>query len=608
MKPALKWLLTGTMGLLLLAVVLLTHTSQFKPLRLDWFYMRTFARFALDSPELLSSMRLPPPWMDFYGGRLDDASVEHDVQAMRRMKEDLVTLDSYDRSGLDREGKLSYDTLHYYMRIQAEGEPYLLHAFRLNQMDGVQVTLPEFMVQVHAIGTRGEAEDYVARLEQFPRKFAQLLDKARASERRGILPPRFMVDKVLKQVTDFVAVPPQQNTLYVNMREKLARIPAGAMDDASRQRLLSRTADALANRVYPAYAQLVAHFKALQGRVTRNSGAWSLPDGDAYYAWAVRMHTTTRLTPQQVHTLGLSEVARVGEEMDAILRQQGLAEGSIGRRVRQLASNPEQQYPDTEEGRKAMLAQYQAILDEINEGVDSAFEIRPRLGVEVRQVPPESQDAAPGAYYMPGAFDGSRPGLFYANMRTPGETPKFAMRTLAYHEGIPGHHFQIQIAQELQGVPFFRKIIPFTAYQEGWALYAERLAGELGFQKTPMDNLGRLRDEMLRAARLVVDTGIHYKHWTREQAIAYMIDNTGMAEGDVVAEVERYFVDPGQALAYKVGMLKILALREQARQELGVKFDLKQFHNEVLSHGALPLTVLERVVNEWIAQKKRGDA
>jgi uncharacterized protein (DUF885 family) len=191
-------------------------------------------------------------------------------------------------------------------------------------------------------------------------------------------------------------------------------------------------------------------------------------------------------------------------------------------------------------------------------------------------------------------------------MRAPGETPKFAMRTLAYHEGIPGHHFQIAIAQELDGVPFFRKVIPFTAYQEGWALYAERLASEQGFEKTPLDNLGRLRDEMLRATRLVVDSGIHYKRWTREQAIAYMMENTGMGEGDVTAEVERYFVDPGQALGYKIGMLTILTLRENARHALGDKFDLKQFHNEVLKHGALPLTVLDRVVNDWVAQRKRA--
>jgi uncharacterized protein (DUF885 family) len=318
------------------------------------------------------------------------------------------------------------------------------------------------------------------------------------------------------------------------------------------------------------------------------------------------MHTTTNMTPQQVHELGLAEVARVSAEMDAILKAQGLSEGTIGARVQQLARSPEQQYPNTPEGKKAMLAQYQAILDEVNKGLGSAFDIRPQLGVKVEQVPPSSEATAPGAYYMPGRFDGSRPGVFYANMRNPGDTPKFAMRTLAYHEGIPGHHFQVSIAQEMQDVPFFRRVLPFTAYQEGWALYAERLAYEMGFQKNPLDNLGRLRDEMMRATRLVVDSGIHYKHWTREQAISYMMDNTGMAEGDVTAEVERYFVNPGQALAYKVGMLKILALREHAKQELGDKFDLKQFHNEVLSHGALPLSVLERVINDWIAKPQAG--
>jgi len=294
----------------------------------------------------------------------------------------------------------------------------------------------------------------------------------------------------------------------------------------------------------------------------------------------------------------------VGAEMDAILKGEGLSEGSIGKRVQQLASRPEQQYANTPEGKKAMLAHYQVILDEINKGLDPVFDVRPKLGVEVQAVPEASQEGAPGAYYMQGSFDGTRPGVFYANMRAPGETPKFAMRTLAYHEGIPGHHFQIAIQQELTGVPFFRKIIPFTAYHEGWALYAERLAAEQGFQKTPLDNLGRLRDEMMRATRLVVDSGIHYKRWTREQAIEYMMDTTGMSEGDVTAEIERYFVDPGQALAYKVGMIKILELRERAKQELGAKFDLKQFHNEVLTHGALPLTLLEGVVNDWIARRK----
>ncbi len=251
-----------------------------------------------------------------------------------------------------------------------------------------------------------------------------------------------------------------------------------------------------------------------------------------------------------------------------------------------------------------MLKQYQAILDEVNAGLGSAFDMRPKLGVEVKPVPEFSEKTAPGAYYEGGSFDGTRPGVFYANMRDTNETPKWAMRTLAYHEGIPGHHFQISVAQEMKDLPFFQRILPFTAYQEGWALYSERLAWELGFEKNPLDNLGRLRDEMMRAVRLVVDTGIHAKHWTREQAIQYMMDNTGMAESDVTAEIERYFVDPGQALAYKVGMLKILELREKAKGELGEQFNLSQFHDQVLRNGALPLELLERSIDDWVAATK----
>jgi uncharacterized protein (DUF885 family) len=606
MKYAAQWLLTALMAIVLVVVLLITHTSYFKPLRLDWFYTRVFAEFALDSPELLSSLRVLPGWLDFYSGKLDDVSPAHDRKMMDRMKEDLATLDSYDRADLDREGKLSYDTLRYFLETQVEGEPFMNHGFPVNQMMGIQSALPEFMVQVHQITNQAEAEAYIARLDKFPLKFEQLLESLKLSESKGVLPPRFTVEKVLKQMNEFVATPSRAHPLYINMRDKLAKVPAGAVSEAARGKLLANTDAALTGKVYPAYRSLIAYFTTLQTKATRNDGAWSLPNGDDYYAWTVRKHTTTSLTPQQVHDLGLAEVARVGMEMDAILKQQGLVEGSIGARVQQLAARPDQQYPDTDEGRKAMLAQYQAILDEVNKGLDGVFDMRPKLGVQVQAVPAASQATAPGAYYQPGSFDGTRPGVFYANMRAPGETPKFAMRTLAYHEGIPGHHFQIAIAQELDGVPFFRKVIPFTAYQEGWALYAERLASEQGFEKTPLDNLGRLRDEMLRATRLVVDSGIHYKRWTREQAIAYMMENTGMSEGDVTAEVERYFVDPGQALGYKIGMLTILKLRENSRHALRDKFDLKQFHNEVLKHGALPLTVLDRVVNDWVAQRKRA--
>ena len=606
MKRALTWVLTALTAIVLAVVLLVTHTSHFKPLRLDWFYTRVFATFAMDSPEMLSSFGVLPRWLDFFSSRLDDASPAHARKVMADMKDNLAVLESYDRADLDRDGKLSYDTLHYFMTMQVEGEPYLSHAFPVNQLDGIQATLPDFMVQVHRIASPEDAENYIARLRRFPVKFGQVLERMKLSESKGIVPPRFTVEKVLQQMRAFIATPQRQHRLYLDMRDKLAALPAGTPDDATRARLLADTEAALREQVYPAYRSLIAHFDALRGTALTNDGAWSLPDGDDYYAWAVRMHTTTDFTPQQVHSLGLAEVARVGAEMDAILKQQGLEEGSLGERVMRLSARPEQKYPDTEEGRAAMLAQYRAVIDEASKGLGSAFSMRPRLALRVEPVPAALQATAPGAYYQPGAFDGSRPSVFFVNMRAVSETPKFSMRTLAHHEGLPGHHLQIAVAMELEDVPFFRKVIPFSAYQEGWALYAERLASELGWEKTQLDKLGRLRDDMMRATRLVVDTGIHYKRWTREQAIAYMLENTGMPEDDVTAEVERYFVSPGQALAYKVGMLTMLSLREHAQQELGDKFDLKAFHDEVLTHGALPLKVLEHVISDWVAMRKRG--
>ncbi|HSW05421.1 DUF885 domain-containing protein [Aquabacterium sp.] len=604
MLRIIKWTLLLLLTLVLLAAALLAHTWYFKPLRLDWFYTRVFASFALDKPELLSSLRILPGWADFYSSRLDDASPAADERGAKLVREGYATLQRYDRDALDREGRLSYDTLAYFLRIQVEGEPWLHHDFPVNQQFGVQSDLPNFMTQVHQVNNLADAQAYIARLNAFREKFAQLLESLRLRESKQVIPPRFTVDKVLLQMQGFIQPAPQDHSLYTSFRDKLDKLPEAELDAATRERLLAQAAGAVEQQVYPAYRSLISYMQALRPKADGNHGAWHLPDGERYYAWCIRQHTTTDMTPRQAHELGLAEVARISAQMDEILKAQGLAQGTVGQRVLQLAAQPAQQYPNTPEGRAAMLARYQAIIDEANGKLDTAFDVRPKLGMEVKAVPEFAQATAPAAYYQGGAFDGTRPGVFYANMRDTTETPKFAMRTLAYHEGIPGHHFQIAIAQELQGVPFFRRVLPFTAFAEGWALYAERLAWELGFEPEPLDNLGRLRDEMMRAVRLVVDTGIHAQRWTREQAITYMRDNTGMAEADVVTEIERYFVNPGQALAYKAGMLKILALREKAKLALGARFDLKQFHNEVLTHGALPLVVLERVVDDWIASRR----
>ncbi|MEO7935694.1 MAG: DUF885 domain-containing protein [Dokdonella sp.] len=605
MKALLKWLLRLLVLLVVVVGVAFVHVWYFKPIKIDWFYGRVFGQFALQSPQMLSGMRILPPWADFYSDKLDDASPEHADRMAAMVKDDLDMLHRYDRDALDEDGKLSYDALDFFLKDQVEGEQFRYNDFPVNQMFGVQSNLPSFMADTHQVNNASDADNYIKRLDLFPQHFGQVIEGLKLREDKGAIPPKFTVDKVLDQMNAFIAMPVAENMLYTSFKEKLGKLDgAHAISQSAQDELLKRAAASIDSKVYPAYRELIAYFTALQPKATQNLGAWSLPNGDAYYAWCVRSHTTTDMTPAQVHELGLSEVARISAEMDTILREQGLTEGSIGARVQQLARQPEQMYPNTPEGKKEMIARYQAILDEVNANLGDAFNRRPKLGVEVKPVPAFSEKTAPGAYYQGGAFDGSRPGVFYANMRDPGETPKFAMRTLAYHEGIPGHHFQITIAQELNGVPFFRRVLPFTAYSEGWALYAERLAWELGFEKDPLDNLGRLRDEMMRAVRLVVDSGIHYKHWTREQAITYMLENTGMGEGDVTAEIERYFVNPGQALAYKAGMLKILALREKSKQELGDKFKLSEFHDQVLTHGALPLSLVERVINDWIAKKK----
>ncbi len=601
-----KWLGRGVLFLLLLLAIGFVHVWYFKPLKIDWFYGRVMASFALEQPEMLSSMRILPSWMDFYSDKLSDASPAAEQKMADMVKADLVTLHRYKRDSFDRDGQLSYDTMEYFLRMQDEGDRYRDLSFPVNQMFGVQSNLPNFMTEVHQVNSAAEAKSYIARLKKFPVKFDQVLEDLRLRDSKNIIPPQFMVEKVLTQMQGFIAKPAKQNPLYINFKEKLDKIPGDKIDASSRSDLLAQVDASITQQVYPAYQKLIGYFTSLQSKAQGNFGAWHMPDGDAYYAWCVRMQTTTDMTPQQVHDLGLAEVARITQEMDVILKSKGLADGSIGVRVLKLSQDPEQLYPNTPEGKQAMLKGYQAILDEVNKGLGSAFDVRPKLGVKVKAVPQFAEATAPGAYYSEGAYDGSRPGIFYANMRDTKENPKFTMRTLAYHEGIPGHHFQISIAQELKDVPFFRQVLPFTAYAEGWALYSERLAWEMGFEKDPMDNLGRLRDEMMRAVRLVVDSGIHYKHWTREQAIDYMADNTGMALTDVTTEIERYMVDPGQALAYKVGMLKILALREKAKLALGDKFDLKQFHNEVLTHGALPLVVLERVIDDWIAKRQKA--
>jgi uncharacterized protein (DUF885 family) len=600
MRRLLKWFGYLVLALLLLGGAFFVHVWYFKPAKIEWFYTRVFTQYVLDDPELLSRLRfLDAMGLHFHNDELTDASIARDDRQLAKLRDDYAMLKRYPRSDYRGQELLSYDILDYFMRTQVEGERWRWHNYPVNQMFGVQSALPNFMAQVHQVKSEREARDYVARLELFPTKFGQVIEGLRMRESKGVVPPQFVVEKVLAQMEGFVGGGVEANILYTTFVEKLDKLAPDQLDAATRSELLDAVRASIEGAVFPAYRELIAYFQSLRPKATRNDGAWSLPDGEAYYAYEVKANTTTDYTPEQVHELGLNEVARIGAEMDQILRDAGYTEGTIGARVQQLANAPEQLYPDSAEGRAAILADYTAIINEINAGLDQYFAVKPKSGVQVLRVPEFAEKTAPGAYYEAPAMDGSRPGTFFANLRDVGEIPKFGMRTLAYHEAVPGHHFQIAIAQDLDDLPIFRRMIPFTAYAEGWALYAERLAWEAGFQKDPLDNLGRLQAEMFRAVRLVVDSGLHAKRWTREQAIEYMRDNTGMGEDEVVAEIERYLVNPGQALAYKVGMLKILELRDRARGALGERFDIRAFHDVVLKNGSMPMALLERAVDDW---------
>jgi uncharacterized protein (DUF885 family) len=483
-------------------------------------------------------------------------------------------------------------------------------------MFGEQSNLPSLMESSHKLRNESDVEAYISRLSKFDTKFNQLIEGLKLSESKGIIPPKFVIERVLDEMNGFIGgnivtdknamnsiSSVKTNILFTNFALKIDKLEAFSSEEkASYKKQVEKEIE---TTVFGAYRNLIQYFEQLKIKATTDDGVWKLPNGDAYYRYQLKQMTTTDLEPEEVHQIGLSEVERITSEMQKILLAEGYAETTKtnGEIIQELNKEERFLYQNNDAGRQEVIDGYMAILDEINNGLDNAFDIRPKASMEVKRVPEFKQEGAAGAYYEQPPMDGSRGGVFYANLRDVTETVKFGMKTLAYHEGVPGHHFQIAIQGELENVPIFRKFPLFTAYTEGWALYAEQLAWELGFyENDPFGNLGRLQAEMFRAVRLVVDTGIHYKKWTREEAIEYMITNTGMTTGEVVTEIERYIVMPAQACAYKIGMMKILELREKAKSKLGNQFELKEFHNVVLKNGAVPLDVLEEIIESYVSE------
>lgn len=546
--------------------------------------------------------------------RLDDASqlaVDEEAALTQAWLEDMQT--QFDLDRLDPQSRLSYRLFEYASLDAATTHEFADHDYVFQHMSGPHSNLPSFLINFHAVNSVEDAQAYIDRLNAIPTYIGQYAERAQAQFNAGISLPKFVYPKISQasrnvisgapftdHLDDTSRTEPKDSPLFSDIKNKI-----NALDITGDEKmaLISMAQKALVESVGPAYEDLITMFTVHAAAASTDDGVWKLPRGADYYQSRLKHYTTTNLTADEIHNIGLIEVARIQSEMKVIMDTLKF-EGSLKDFYNFLRTDPQFVYTNDETGRKKYIVDATQIIDQMKGELDDLFISKPKADMVVKRVEPFREDTAFGAFYDRPAPDGSRPGTYYINLRDVGDQPTYLMQALAYHEGIPGHHMQIAIGQELDGLPKFRTLGGYTSYTEGWALYSESLPKELGLYKDPYKDFGRLSMEIFRAARLVVDTGIHAKKWTRDQAVTYYLDNIPNPEGDVRAEIDRYIVWPGQATAYKIGMLKIQELRQQAETTLGDKFDIREFHDVILANGAVPLTILEELVQNWISEQQ----
>lgn len=539
-------------------------------------------------------------------GKWDEVSEAREAEDLQRTKDALAEMQAtFDVDALGEQQALSYRLMKEQLEMDIEGYRWRNHGFPFNQMFGAHSGTPAFMINQHIVSTKDHAEAYISRLEGVDEYMAQVVAASNRNVAAGVQPPKFVYDLLLSDIANLTKGAPfddgDDSALMADFTKKVS-----ALDIAQSEKddLMARAEAALVNDFKPAYVALEAALREQAKTATDDDGVWRLPEGEAFYAYRLRMMTTTDMTPSQVHDLGLAEMDRIHDEMREIMTQVGF-EGTLQDFFEYMRTDPDGKftYPNTDEGRAAYLAEATRMIDVMKGRIDEVFIKKPKADLIVKAVEPFREKTAGKAFYDRPAPDGSKPGTYYANLYNMEDMPIYQMEALAYHEGIPGHHMQLAISQELEGIPTFRKYARYTAYTEGWGLYSEYLPKEMGFYEDPYSDFGRLAMELWRAARLVVDTGLHDKKWTRQEAIDYLVTNTPNPEGDCIKAIERYIIMPAQATAYKVGMIKIQELREDAKAKLGDKFDIRQFHDVVLESGPVPLNVLEERVEAWAASK-----
>lgn len=543
-----------------------------------------------NSPEwasLLGDKRYNDKWSDF-----SQAGIDADIKASADF---LKRFEAVDTTGFPLQEQLNRELMVRQLRQSVDGARFKDWEMPLAQNSGVHIDLP-MIVSALSFETVKDYEDYIKRLHALPKLFEQTRVQMDKGVQDHLMPPQFLIPKIVKQCEDVAALKPADSPYA----EPLKKMPK-QFSAADKARLSKELLAAVQKDVAPAYKQLAVYTKTKylpHGR--KDVGMWSLPDGAARYAFKAQSSTTTEMTPEQIHQLGLSEVARIEAQMLATAQKLGYSDLKTFNKA--VADNPAL-HPKS---RQEIIDLYQKYTDQMYTQLSNQFGVLPKGKVEIKPVEEFREKGAPAAAYMPGSPDGKRPGRVMVNTGDFAHRSTIDIETTALHEGVPGHHMQLTIAQEIQGLPDFRQQGNYTAYAEGWALYSERLGEELGFYKDPYSYYGHLQDEMLRAIRLVVDTGLHYKQWNRQQVVDFFHDHSGIEEVEVQSETDRYIVWPGQALGYKIGQLKILELRDYARKELGDRFDIRAFHDQVLGAGALPMDVLETHIKQWVADQKKA--
>ncbi|MDV6316697.1 DUF885 domain-containing protein [Idiomarina sp. HP20-50] len=534
----------------------------------------------------------------------DDISEEQAKEDLALHKKHLEQVLAIDESKLNEQTRISWLLMKQQLENDISDFKWRHHNYPVNQMFGMHSSVASLLINQHSISNVDDAEDYISRLNGLPELFDQLAENLQLRVEKGIIAPEFVYPYVISDSRNIITGAPfddgESSALWADFTKKVEGLE---ISEEQRNTLLESARKAMLQSVKPAYESLITALEGIAEQAGTKDGAWKFPNGEAFYNNALQRTTTTDLTAEEIHQIGLSEVERIHNEMRGIMKKVGF-EGTLQEFFVHMRNNQDFIYPNTEEGRQRYLNEAKAIIDDMRGRLDELFINKPKADMIVKAVEPFREKSAGKAFYQQPSMDGTRPGIYYANLYDMGSMPSYQMEALAYHEGIPGHHMQIAIQQELQGIPKFRRFGRYTAYSEGWGLYTEKLPKEIGLYKDPYSDFGRLAMELWRAVRLVVDTGIHAKKWTREEGIDFYVNNTPNAKADAVKMVERHIVMPGQATAYKIGMNKILGLRKKAKSELGEKFDIREFHDVILGSGPVPLNILEQFVNDYISETK----